>query len=98
VTLLFLVIHQLEGHFVIPNVMGSALRLHPLLVIFGLLAGGEVYGLAGILVALPLLAAGRAMFEFFAERMQLEPWNAAGPIDVDVEVEQPAPVASVPDR
>jgi hypothetical protein len=57
-----------------------------------------VYGLAGILVALPLLAAGRAMFEFFAERMQLEPWNAAGPIDVDVEVEQPAPVASVPDR
>ena len=29
VTLLFLVIHQLEGHFVIPNVMGSALRLHP---------------------------------------------------------------------
>ena len=98
VTLLFLVIHQLEGHFVIPNVMGSALRLHPLLVIFGLLAGGEVYGLAGILVALPLLAAGRAMFEFFAERMQLEPWNAAGPIDVEVEVEQPPPVASVPDQ
>ena len=98
VTLLFLVIHQLEGHFVIPNVMGSALRLHPLLVIFGLLAGGEVYGLAGILIALPLLAAGRAMFEFFAERMQLEPWNAAGPIDVEVEVEQPPPVASVPDQ
>ena len=98
VTLLFLVIHQLEGHFVIPNVMGSALRLHPLLVIFGLLAGGEVYGLAGILVALPLLAAGRAMFEFFAERMQFERWNAPGPIDVEVEVEQPPPVASVPDQ
>ena len=28
-----------------PNVMGNALRLHPLLVIFGLLAGAEVYGL-----------------------------------------------------
>ena len=38
--------------------MGNALRLHPLLVIFGLLAGGEVYGLAGALIALPLLAAG----------------------------------------
>ena len=44
--LLFLVIHQVEGHIVVPNVMGSALRLHPLLVIFGLLAGGEIYGLA----------------------------------------------------
>ena len=38
VALLFLGIHQLEGHLVVPNVMGSALRLHPLLVIFGLLA------------------------------------------------------------
>jgi predicted PurR-regulated permease PerM len=98
VTILFLIIHQLEGHFVVPNVMGNALRLHPLLVIFGLLAGGEVYGLAGILVALPLLAAGRAMFEFFSERVQLGPWNAAGPVDVEVEVEQPPPIASVPDQ
>src|SRR5205807_2004814 len=56
VTALFLAIHQVEGHIVVPNVMGSALRLHPLLVIFGLLAGGEIYGLPGALVALPLLA------------------------------------------
>src|SRR5512133_3695107 len=34
VALLFLGIHQIEGHIVVPNVMGSALRLHPLLVIF----------------------------------------------------------------
>src|SRR5262249_14445348 len=39
VALLFLGIHQIEGHVVVPKVMGSALRLHPLLVIFGLLAG-----------------------------------------------------------
>jgi predicted PurR-regulated permease PerM len=96
VTILFLVIHQIEGHIVVPNVMAGALRLHPLLVIFGLLAGGEVYGLAGILVALPLLAAARAMYEFFSERVQLEAWNAAGPIDVEVEIEQP-PVVPVPD-
>ena len=36
--------------------MASALRLHPLLVIFGLLAGGELYGIAGVLVALPTMA------------------------------------------
>ncbi len=96
VTILFLFIHQIEGHVVVPNVMGSALRLHPLLVIFGLLAGGEVYGLAGILVALPLLAAARAMYEFFAERVQLEPWSTAGPVDVEVEIETPPPVVPVP--
>ena len=70
--------------------MGSALRLHPLLVIFGLLAGGEIYGLAGILVALPLLAAGRAVYEYFSERVQLEPWAEGGPVPVEVEIEPAA--------
>jgi len=89
VALLFLFIHQVEGHVVVPNVMGSALRLHPLLVIFGLLAGGEIYGLPGVLVALPLLAAGRAIWEFFSERIELERWEEAGgePLPIPVEVE-----------
>ena len=95
VTILFLIIHQVEGHVVVPNVMGSALRLHPLLVIFGLLAGGEIYGLAGILVALPLLAAARAVYEFFSERVALEPWTGVGPVPVEVEVEPPPPPAPV---
>lgn len=79
VALLFLGIQQLEGHLVVPKVMGHSLRLHPLLVIFGLLAGGEIYGFPGILVALPLLAAGRAAWEFFSERVELAEWPAGGP-------------------
>ena len=47
VVVLFVFIYQIEGHIVVPNVMANALRLHPLLVIFGLLAGGELYGIAG---------------------------------------------------
>jgi predicted PurR-regulated permease PerM len=80
VALLFLGIQQLEGHVVVPKVMGRSLRLHPLLVIFGLLAGGEIYGFAGILVALPLLAAGRAAWEFFAERVEFEKWSTNAPL------------------
>jgi predicted PurR-regulated permease PerM len=94
VVLLFLFIHQVEGHVVVPNVMGSALRLHPLLIIFGLLAGAEIYGLPGIFVALPVLAAARAAWEFFAERVELEPWQAGGTVPVEVEVE-PEPAATV---
>jgi predicted PurR-regulated permease PerM len=75
VALLFLGIHQIEGHVVVPNVMGNALRLHPLLVIFGLGAGAELYGLPGALVALPLLAVARALWEFFADRVSFEPWS-----------------------
>ncbi|HEY2309647.1 MAG TPA: AI-2E family transporter [Gaiellaceae bacterium] len=79
VGLLFLGIQQLEGHVIVPRVMGHTLRLHPLLVIFGLLAGGEIYGFPGILVALPLLAALRAAWEFFSERISFQKWTAGEP-------------------
>ncbi|HEV3479879.1 MAG TPA: AI-2E family transporter [Gaiellaceae bacterium] len=101
VTLLFLGIHQIEGHIVVPNVMGSALRLHPLLVIFGLLGGGEIYGLPGIFVALPLLAAVRALWEFVGERVELESWREGGTVPVEVELEEappPPPAANVRTR
>ncbi|HEY7706665.1 MAG TPA: AI-2E family transporter [Gaiellaceae bacterium] len=97
VTLLFLAIHQIEGHIVVPNVMGSALRLHPLLVIFGLLAGGEIYGLPGIFVALPLLAVLRAIWEFVGERVELEDWKDEG-VPVEVELQPPVQEAPPPPR
>ena len=91
VALLFLGIQQIEGHVVVPNVMGNALRLHPLLVIFGLAAGFEFYGLAGALTALPVLAVARAIWEFFADRVTLEPWQGESvPVEVElVDVDEP---------
>ena len=90
VGILFLIIYQVEGHIVVPNVMANALRLHPLLVIFGLLAGGELYGIAGVLVALPTMAGGRAIWEFFRERVKLESWDEGGPeLPVEVDIEPP---------
>ena len=89
VALLFLGVHQLEGHLVVPKVMGNALRLHPLLVIFGLGAGAELYGLPGALTALPVLAVGRAVWEFFSDRIALEPWSGEPP-PVEVELVEPA--------
>jgi predicted PurR-regulated permease PerM len=96
VTALFVFIYQIEGHVVVPNVMANALRLHPLLVIFGLLAGGELYGLPGVLLALPTMAALRAIWEFFGERVHLEQWEddqPVVPVDVDVEPSKPRAVS-----
>jgi predicted PurR-regulated permease PerM len=96
VAALFVFIYQVEGHIVVPNVMANALRLHPLLVIFGLLAGGELYGIAGVLVALPTMAAGRAIWEFFRERVALEPWEPGDHVPVEVELEPPGDVGTHP--
>lgn len=100
VALLFLFIHQVESNVVVPNVMSRAVQLHPLLVIFGLLGGLELYGLAGALIVLPLAATGRAAFQFFAERVELESWRAGATVPVEVEVEPPRggdPPAAPPD-
>jgi len=94
VAALFVFIYQIEGHVVVPNVMANALRLHPLLVIFGLLAGGELYGLPGVLLALPTMAALRAIWEFYGERVELERWEGDEPaVPVDLDVEPPKPRA-----
>jgi predicted PurR-regulated permease PerM len=99
VVVLFVFIYQIEGHVVVPNVMANALRLHPLLVIFGLLAGGELYGIPGVLVALPTMAAGRAIWEFFHGRIVFEPWDSASESDLPVEVElDPEPPPKRPSR
>jgi predicted PurR-regulated permease PerM len=60
-------------------------------VILGLGVGAELYGLPGALVALPLLAVGRALWEFFADRIHFEPWSGTTiPVEVEV-VEPPEP-------
>jgi predicted PurR-regulated permease PerM len=97
VALLFLGIQQLEGHVIVPKVMGHTLRLHPLLVIFGLLAGGEIYGFPGILVALPLLAALRAAWEFFSERVTFQKWTSGEPELIEIGVEPQGKDEAVPE-
>jgi predicted PurR-regulated permease PerM len=74
VALFFLLLHQIEGHIVIPKLMGAAIAVHPLLVIFGILAGAQVMGIGGVLLALPLLAVGREVVLFLRERLVLGRW------------------------
>ena len=75
VVLLFLALQQLEGHVVAPQVFGRALRINPLLVLLALLVGGEVYGIVGALVALPLAAVIRETIVYLREHVVLEPWG-----------------------
>ena len=77
VALLFVALQQLEGHVVAPNVFGHALRLNPLLVIFALLLGGEVYGFIGALIALPLAAIVRETVVYLRRHLVFEPWGSA---------------------
>lgn len=53
----YLVIQQLESNILAPNIMGKAVKLHPLAVVFALLVGGSLLGVIGAIVSVPLTAA-----------------------------------------
>lgn len=56
VILVLLVVQQLEGNLVTPNIMGNRLNIHPLTIILLLMIAGALYGFIGILIAIPTYA------------------------------------------
>jgi putative heme transporter len=77
VVILFIGMQQLEGHVVAPQVFGHTLRINPLLVIFALLIGLQLYGVFGALVALPILSVLRETVVYLGRHIKFEPWERA---------------------
>ncbi len=63
-------IHALEAYFLNPRIMGSAARIHPIVVVVALVTGERSYGLVGALVAVPVAAILVACFDFVRQRAQ----------------------------
>lgn len=56
VAIIIIVLQFLEGNVISPIIMGKTLKLHPLVIIFALLVGGEIGGILGLILAVPILA------------------------------------------
>ncbi len=74
VVIIYLVIQQLEGHILAPNIVGSSVGVHPLVVIFALLAGAEIGGILGMIASIPLLALLRHTLTFYDFHLSKAPW------------------------
>jgi len=55
------IIQQVEGQIIAPQVLGKSMGLNPLVVIMALLLGGQLFGILGMIVAVPVVAAGRIL-------------------------------------
>jgi predicted PurR-regulated permease PerM len=77
--LLFLAVWRLVQDYVItPRIMGQSVELHPLASIFGVLAGGEIAGVLGIYLSIPVMASLRIMWRrwrLYAEKKRFGPLN-----------------------
>ncbi|TQO19269.1 putative PurR-regulated permease PerM [Rhodoglobus vestalii] len=70
-----LLVQQLEGHILQPLVMGTAVKVHPLAVVFAVAAGSFVAGIPGALFAVPLIAVVNVMTNYIASG----DWRVKGP-------------------
>jgi predicted PurR-regulated permease PerM len=74
---IFLVVWRLVQDYVSsPRIMGESMELHPLAAIFGVMAGGEVAGILGIYLSIPVMASLRIVFRrwrLYAEKKKFGP-------------------------
>ena len=65
-------IHLLEANVLNPKIMGSAAKIHPVLVVFAVVAGEQTYGAVGALLGVPLFSAVQAVFLYLRRKARGE--------------------------
>ncbi len=68
-----LVVQQVEGHVLQPFIMGTAVKVHPVAVVFSVAAGGFLAGIAGALFAVPIVATLNVVVHYIAAGDWREP-------------------------
>jgi predicted PurR-regulated permease PerM len=66
----FFVIQQVEGTFLLPHIQGRALHIHPVPSLLAVIVGWGLFGIMGMVLAVPALAMMRVLYDFFSVRLR----------------------------
>jgi predicted PurR-regulated permease PerM len=88
---IYALIYQFENYFLVPRIIGYHLKLHPLVVLLGVVAGASIAGVMGILLAAPVLATARLILRYIYCKLLDEPPFVRG-----LEVLEPVDTALIP--
>ena len=70
VLVVFIIVQSAEAYYLTPRFLGSKLDLHPMGVLVGLMIGGSLFGLLGIILAVPVIAVAKVVMGFLEELYQ----------------------------
>jgi predicted PurR-regulated permease PerM len=76
---LYVVIQQLENNLLVPKIMERAVSIHPVAVVLALIIGGELLGITGAIVAVPVAAAAAVVLAEFRHQSEDPVEASAGP-------------------
>ena len=65
----FTIVQSVEGYYLTPKLLGESLNMHPLVVLLGLVIGGNLFGLLGIILAVPVIAAATVILRFLEKEI-----------------------------
>ena len=66
---IYYVSRQIQDYLLAPYVIGKATKLHPLIILFSVLAGERIYGIMGVLLAVPVAASIKIVYEFIFDKI-----------------------------
>jgi predicted PurR-regulated permease PerM len=74
---LFVIGQMMEGYFLTPRLVGHRVGLHPVWILFAIMAGGTLFGFVGVLIAVPLAASLGVLIRFALTRYKASRYYGA---------------------
>lgn len=72
VSLFFLVIQWVENNLLAPKIIGETMDIHPLIILLSIIIGGGIFGVFGMILAVPLVAIGKIIIEFTVKKIRVD--------------------------
>jgi predicted PurR-regulated permease PerM len=85
VVAVFIVVQSVEGYYLTPKLLGGRLDLHPMWVLVGLMIGGSLFGILGIILAVPVIAIAKVALDFLEELYQQSNFYRSSGLELLVE-------------
>src|SRR6185295_2404854 len=86
---IFIVCHMIESNVLQPALVGKTIGLHPVWLMFSLLAFGYLFGLVGLLIAVPIAAASGVLARFALRQYLASPLYTGVPAAPEIAVPPP---------
>jgi putative heme transporter len=100
VTIAIFVVARIADNLLVPKIMADSLGVSPITVMFAVFAGGELFGIPGLILGIPAAALLRVLFGYFVQpyvvRIQTQAAHAEAPAGVHVDVRVDEPIAGPP--
>lgn len=89
----YVLIQQIENNYLVPRIIGRSVKLHPVVVLVGAVAGAYLGGILGVFLAAPVIASARVLGRYLYRKvLDMEPFE---PVLVPLREPEPMPIAGM---